>query len=97
MFYRDKKQKKAKSPSQRARLCYLGLSVWIFLLIAATLKYLSHESNQSYNVDYAQKPRAHAPYDFLQTYNRGTRRIFNVCNDPENISYGTEGIKTSSI
>ncbi|XP_044740326.1 2-phosphoxylose phosphatase 1 [Chrysoperla carnea] len=89
------------SSQQRARYCYLALSIWIFFLMAATYKYLgsndtatSNSINNNYKLSINNQNSISR--DFSRNSNFRNKRIFSVCNDPENINYGSEGLLTSS-
>lgn len=84
------------SSQQRARYCYLALSIWIFFLMAATYKYLgsndtatSNSINNNYKLSINNQNSISR--DFSRNSNFRNKRIFSVCNDPENINYGSEG------
>ncbi|XP_067010672.1 2-phosphoxylose phosphatase 1 [Anabrus simplex] len=78
------------SSQHRALYCYLILSVWIFLLVAGMYKYIGIEEPGS-----ALK---HAANEVpMRKFNRNIkpdikmRRIFRLCNPPEEIGIGNEG------
>ncbi|PNF23838.1 hypothetical protein B7P43_G13724 [Cryptotermes secundus] len=79
------------SSQHRALYCYLILSVWIFLLVAGMYKYIGNEDGIS-----ALK---HTDNDIpMRSFSKNlkpdikTRRIFKLCNPPEEIAIGNEGL-----
>ncbi|KAF5270655.1 hypothetical protein FQA39_LY01393 [Lamprigera yunnana] len=64
--------------------CYILLTVWILLLVGGIYKFLEPKPKHSVPVDVA---RYHNPLIDIKI-----KRIYKICNLPENIAVGDEGI-----
>ncbi|GLH03316.1 Uncharacterized protein GBIM_09240 [Gryllus bimaculatus] len=78
------------SSQHRALYCYLILSVWIFLLVAGMYKYIGNEDGTSTLKHTGNEmPNRNFPKNLKPDIKM--RRIFKLCNPPEEISLGSEG------
>ncbi|XP_047108074.1 2-phosphoxylose phosphatase 1 isoform X1 [Schistocerca piceifrons] len=78
------------SSQHRALYCYLILSVWIFLLIAGMYKYIGNEDGTAAVKSTENEISRGSSVKILKPDIK-TRRIFHLCNPPEEISVGSEG------
>ncbi|XP_008556406.1 2-phosphoxylose phosphatase 1 [Microplitis demolitor] len=79
------------SYQHRAFYCYVILSIWIFLLVAGMYKYIGNNENSSVQ----SKPlSSDVPVrEFARHFKPDikNKRIFKLCNPPEDIRSGAEG------
>lgn len=78
------------SSQHRALYCYLILSVWIFLLVAGMYKYIGNEeTSTTLKPTVNEIPNRNFPKNLKPDIKM--RRIFKLCNPPEEIASGSEG------
>lgn len=71
-------------PQHKALHCYLVLSVWILLLIGGVYKFLEPKQK-------AAEPAVTSDLFVNLAIDVKTKKIFRLCNKPEDISVGDEG------
>lgn len=77
------------SSQHRALYCYLILSVWIFLLVAGMYKYIGNEDSIS-ALKHTNNDTPMRSFSKNLKPDIKTRRIFKMCNPPEDITIGNE-------